>query len=382
MPTDLLIAEFQTLRGEAVRLYRVLDDTYSWFDYENLALGGDKGNIKSGITLFRKRIRDALRDRHLMASFILKARGDGCWQPVSGFAILNDTGADLHEVKGNRITNVMWTQHMYGGRQPGSDSDFIESVIFWVLFELCQLDTDEDIFSRVLFELEVPSPTDDAKLEAWRTSKEYRELRNHIVDWRDNPPDHGREAPAIRAMAEVGEVVLGAMPSSAVRYDDWVVTPIEENTMYPESIEFAVTFEETDQYIACLSLFDGEEKPTAPTWEFVTEGRGSIPFRHPSAGRTRAGSRDYGEDESDLYTCLRNARLVIPASQYEAWMDAHTAHPTKVFAHLDLEPYLLLGTRVPWLWPDVEANPFFKERAAQRLENGSDSSSDWAWVMR
>ena len=360
MLDDVLIAEFQPPSGHRVRLYRVLDDAYAWYDYENLTPGGNRGAARAVITALRKDIQQSLKDGHLVASFVLKVFSDGHWAPLDGFAIVNDT-ASVSEVRGDRVTGILesrWPFHAFPDAGPRMDPAFLESILFWTVFELCGLDADEDIFSRMLFQMQIPSPVEDTRLSTWAASEGYQTLHRLVQQWKAHPPKPKQQEKRVNELIEWAEVVLGECPTEAVRYDDWVASPMQADTQYDDAIELAVTFEGSDQYIAGLFLFDDDHKPSEPWWAFMVEGFSPVAFRHPYFLQGHQISSQ-GKDASDLLTALLASRLVLPASRYEAWMDAHTAVPIEVFTSLDTEPWLLLGTRIPWLWSAEEARPFF-----------------------
>jgi len=342
---EVLIAEFKLPTRIPVRLYRVLDDDQVWFDYEQEAAGGHAENT---LGIMRKHIRDAIYDKHLVSGFVLKAWYEERWAPWNAFAIINDT-ASVAPVEGNRVTNVL------DFTLAGFDREFVDSVIFWVLFDLCGMDADEDIFSRMLFELQIPTPVTDDELMAWTSSDAYIELQKAIEMWSSAPPTTYEERESqIDALVDAGEEVFDAVPSTAATYDHHVAHPMKDGNEYPDGIEWAVSFDGVEQYVVTLFLFaeddEGNFQPATPEWGIASEG---------------LSSRDYSGDHSDLLTAFVGSRILIPASQYEAWMDAHIATPTQVFTELDLEPWRLLGTRVPWLWSADDARPFFSalERA-------------------
>ncbi len=346
---DVLIAEFQIPKtGMPVRLYRVLDDSdLAWSDYEQEAAGG---HWQSVLGIMRKSIRSAILEEHLVSSFILKVQHGGRWAPMTGFAVVNDVVDDATGVEDmNRVTSVLdFTLTDF-------DREFVNSVIYWVIFELCRLEEDTDIFGRVLFELQIPAPVEDAKLDAWRVSGPYKALQLRIAKWKNEPPKN-LVASQFRTndMIEWGEQLFDTAPSDATQYDHHVVSPMDDDTIYVDAIEWAVSFEGVEQYIVALFLFETDDpdqdspKPSSPWWGIMSEGD---------------DPRPYEGDSTDLITALIGSRILIPASRYETWFDEHTAKPTQVFAPLDfdLEAYLLLlgPVRIPWLWPASEAQGFF-----------------------
>lgn len=344
---DVLIAEFTLRTGIPTRLYRVLDDSdQAWFDYEQEAAGE---HAKSTISLMRKSIWRALHEGHLVSSFILKVPHEGRWAPWNAFAILNDT-ASVEKVEGNRITNVI------DFTLTGFDMEILHSILFWVLFELCQLEEDEDFFPRLLFELQIPSPVEEDKLEAWKASKNYRELHRRVQRWKSNPPKTRKQIESlIKDIVDRGETVLAETPSDAARYDEHVVSPLDDDAWFVDGIEWAVSFQGVEQYIVVLMLLIGDDpdddesiRAIEPWWGIKSEG---------------GDPREYKGDITDLLTAFIGSRILIPADQYEDWLDKHTAKPVQIFAPLDfdLEAYqLLLGSvRIPWLWDAKQAQAFF-----------------------
>lgn len=50
---------------------------------------------------------------------------------------------------------------------------------------------------------------------------------------------------------------------------------------------------------------------------------------------------------------------LISPEEIEVAIDRHILYPTEEFVTLDIEPYLLLGTRIPWLWSAEPALELF-----------------------
>ncbi len=211
-------------------------------------------------------------------------------------------------------------------------------VLRWFLFDLCGLRPWQAIPSLLMNELAVPRPLGDAATWQALHDHESRQLFSSAVERKRTKlvaPEYSR----VRGDAELFDIAkfrverLAQAGLFSVAPAPTESEPIRFHIVLPDS-----PGENPEDHIAYVLGWGDKEG-----WYVRDEL-----YSQPAFGR--------GED---ILNTLRNANLAIPLEEWEGWVETNVAMEgdqegdiCRVELDIDVEPYLLLGQQVPYLWTD------------------------------
>lgn len=351
MISKVNIAEFHPPEARPIRLcLLVSDEPRPWDAVQRLA------------PLWANKNFSDIARLHLMESTTLffEEYIGGSWLPVQGLQFL------VSPV--NRIEYLTRYDYRIGKGDLRSLTPDLELMILrWFFHDLCGLEFTKHLGSwddgNTAFEnLLVPTLMPDHILDAWRTSTSYTILHRSLAEWAETPGD-AREEKYNLIMDSLRSVFEEEFPT-----DDMITDDIVEPGKYM-GIEVHIGFEGTDEHNIDLILFPSasddplsQRRVMTPIWRLNVGDTSKA--RIPSRGEVPKYSEYEGSIEdlrgySDLCTMFIDQNVLIPESQFDAWLDANLLSPVQIFHEVDVEPYLLLDATVPWLLPSSEALVFF-----------------------
>ena len=321
--------------GDLYRLSRFVEPSQlNWYEIIADASAAPPHRSKSWLMRLQKGTELHLLCGHDVATFVLHRgpvaglTGRQTWVPYDAFALINDI-KDQTIQSSNRLHDIIRSYE-----EDPEELNFETRVIFWTLFELCELDVD-DLFLPLIFELQIPDDVPDGSLEKARRAPSYIALHQALERWRDDPPHELKQVQRINQIIKYMDDVLdNVIPGDATRYWGEARTPLDLGTN-TDTLEFELSHFGSSRYTLHLVLFN-DDKPVTPSW-FIIDDNKTLERRDDDLGL-------------DLIHNLIANRIIIADSLFDEWLDANIATPTQILEHIDNEPYALVGYSSPWLW--------------------------------
>lgn len=334
----VIVATFTDTDGQPLELVRLLSNNAELWSQKPLPAP----HVHTAIWLLKDRISNHIQRGHSTAPFALRrSAADPTF--LDAFALVDDA-VTTDEERRQRIVVIARTR-MADRAIP---LKLVDQIMLWAIVDLCQLDPAEDIFERALFENNISTPVPDAQLEQIRTSEAYVALRCEQAAW---------DRVAARAAQADGDDYLQRKRKSVSRQLRQL-KKLASTVLGDTRIDAMMHEGETER----------EQAPdidwtTFLMWHLAENYSVSLfthhvgrPFTHGWLVDDVAHDQDphAGRILPDLLDAFIVAGVIVPESQYEAWLDEHILQPDTLGVELDLEPYLLLEEQVPWLWNNLD----------------------------
>lgn len=258
-----------------------------------------------------------------------------------------------------------WLGDVFFMTQPKEDTSARwRGIWLWTLTEVFGFSFEQSIFSGTLFAFGVPEVVEDGAVSRLKQTPLYQEVDGLLQQWLELTYDTQANPPAgVGARLEFDAAVDRLVQDIALKGQDLILLLEDELSPAIIGVDDPDTFPmiHADNEIA-FQLDVNHREPVAvllhlPWWKDKVQTPCVWDIGDDNAMLTLAQG-------PDLAQALADANLIVEESRAEQWVVDHIDRwvpNAQVTLQLDIEPYLLLDTPTPYLWPDDDFIRFLRQ---------------------